>query len=73
MWIGLVGGMVGWGLESRLEKGKVAWWPDIYTAMELFGKLLPDQGVWRSSSVACEVKQPTIRIQALDIGTGFHK
>lgn len=61
MWIGLEGGMVGWagGLT--------------YIPMELFEKLLPDPGVWRSSSVACDVEQPTIRIQALHIGTGFHK
>ncbi len=73
MWIGLEGGMVGWGSESGLGCGRVAWWPDIDTPTELFEKLLPDPGVWRSSSVACDVEQPTIRVQALHIGAGFHK
>jgi len=31
MWIGLEGGMVGWGSESGLGWGRVGWWPDIYT------------------------------------------
>jgi len=56
MWIGLEGGMVGWGSESGLGGGGGAggwgggrggWRPDIYTTMELFEKLPPDPGVWR--------------------------
>jgi len=58
---------------DRIRGWDAGGWPDIYTPTELFEKLLPDPGVWRSSSVACDVERPTIRVQALHIGAGFHK